>query len=103
MATLVISVEKDYKKAYEDIKAKQKDKNQKKYLKNKEAIKAKSLAYYHAHREEINKKKNARAMAARVYKHNQLLEEKMKKELLVAQLAAQANANFPGAVVAFNE
>jgi hypothetical protein len=61
MATAVT----DYKKAYEDIKAKQRESNQKKYLKNKDAIKAKSLAYYHAHREEINKKKNEKAVAAR--------------------------------------
>lgn len=90
MATLVISVEKDYKKAYEEIKAKQKEYNQKKYLKNKEAVKARSLEYYYAHKDEINKRKTERTRASREYMRAQKEDEEKRRAALAAELSGVA-------------
>ena len=104
MVTHVISVENDYKKAYEEIKAKieaikaqhkeikakQKANNQKKYAKNKEAVKARSLEYYYAHRDEINRKKSERARASREYMRAQKEEEEKRRAALAAELSGVA-------------
>jgi len=58
----------DYKAKYEELQTilnKQKQKLKDKYEKNKEKVKGESLAYYHANRDEINKRRRETRAAIR--------------------------------------